>query len=413
MPPRLFIDCSETYKINLISGIQRVVRNIIERRELITKELGVEVIPVVFDKDRYIRLDEFLKTKSKVNLKEISKGIIKSKIKDERIYSILKSIYLKAKLIRSYFLYFRKNIIPKEEGLFKSSDILLMIDIYWNPEYECFCYKNIISELKRNKVKIINLVYDVLALENPNYVMKYFFKQLYNSFYYMLSYTDCILTISKSEKIRIENYLRSINVEKEVDYFYLGSDFASKKIDENKLKELEKFTPYFLMVGTIEPRKGYDVAFDAFEKLWEKGFDKNLVIVGKVGWMVDELIAKMKNSKFYDKKLFILNSVPDDFLQGFYIKSKAVICASRREGFGLPVIEAMHYKKPLITTDIDVFREIGGDYPVYFKCGDSDDLIRAILDLENYSFDYKEKSFKPLTWDESVLMMCERIKKWI
>lgn len=41
----------------------------------------------------------------------------------------------------------------------------------------------------------------------------------------------------------------------------------------------------FLMVGTLEPRKGHQQVLDAFELLWDSGIDVNLVVVGKVGWM--------------------------------------------------------------------------------------------------------------------------------
>ena len=54
--------------------------------------------------------------------------------------------------------------------------------------------------------------------------------------------------------------------------------------------------PTFLMVGTLEPRKGHVQTLDAFEQLWQSGDDINLVIVGKQGWMVEELF------EFNDKK---------------------------------------------------------------------------------------------------------------
>jgi len=409
MPPRLFIDCTETYNINLISGIQRVVREIVKRKDLISQEMGIQAIPVVFHEGRYIELGEFLKIKSKYNIKEIAKEGLKSRIKNERIYQLIKFFYLKAKNLKSYFTYISRDLFRESDEFFMPSDILFVPDIFWNPEYQSPCYKKTISEIKRKNVLVIFLVHDIIAFENPEYFMKYFIDQIYSSFFHMLSYTDYILTISKSEKVHIENYLRSNNIKKEVDYFYLGSDFTDKKITEDMLKETKIYAPYFLMVGTIEPRKGYDTAFCAFEKLWDAGFDKNLVIAGKVGWMVDELLLAIRNSKYFNKRLFLLNSVSDDLLQCLYKDAEAVICASKREGFGLPLVEAMHYKKPIIASDIDVFREIGKDYPIYFKPGNSDDLMNAVLKFQA-GVRLNNTEFNPLTWDESVKMMCRRIK---
>ncbi|MFN0630266.1 glycosyltransferase, partial [Bacillus anthracis] len=54
-----------------------------------------------------------------------------------------------------------------------------------------------------------------------------------------------------------------------------------------------KQRPSFLMVGTLEPRKGHAQVLDAFENLWKGGANLNLVIVGKVGWMVDLLVQRL------------------------------------------------------------------------------------------------------------------------
>ena len=52
------------------------------------------------------------------------------------------------------------------------------------------------------------------------------------------------------------------------------------------------------MVGTLEPRKGYKDIIEAFELLWGTGENARLIIVGKHGWMVDDLVSAINNSKY-------------------------------------------------------------------------------------------------------------------
>ncbi|MEM3291055.1 MAG: glycosyltransferase, partial [Candidatus Micrarchaeaceae archaeon] len=84
------------------------------------------------------------------------------------------------------------------------------------------------------------------------------------------------------------------------------------------------------------------------------------------------------------------------------------------EGFGLPLVEAIQKRIPVIASDIDVFREIGKDYPVYFNPNDPNDLIEKIK-LLGKQLNNKEKTSNsyPLNWDDSIKLMCERIKNYV
>jgi len=117
--------------------------------------------------------------------------------------------------------------------------------------------------------------------------------------------------------------------------------------------------PTILMVGTIEPRKGYDVALAAFEHLW-RARDKDaptLVIVGKPGWRTDALQDLLRSHPEQGKRLFWLPNVSDDGLGRLYGACTAVFLASHGEGFGLPAIEAAMHGRHALVRDLPVFRE--------------------------------------------------------
>jgi glycosyltransferase involved in cell wall biosynthesis len=107
--------------------------------------------------------------------------------------------------------------------------------------------------------------------------------------------------------------------------------------------------PSFLMVGTIEPRKGHLQALEAFEQLWAEGEDVNLVIVGREGWKPlagrrpphpAPQMERLRDSPELGRRLLWLHGIDDDTLQQVYEASTCLLFPSEGEGFGLPLIEA-------------------------------------------------------------------------
>ncbi|MFP5392727.1 MAG: glycosyltransferase, partial [Gammaproteobacteria bacterium] len=145
--------------------------------------------------------------------------------------------------------------------------------------------------------------------------------------------------------------------------------------------------PSFLMVGTIEPRKGHLDALDAFERLWEAGRKVNLVIVGNEGWKplanaerrtIPAIVARISQHPQLNQRLFWLKGIDDAYLAELYRTSACLLAASEGEGFGLPLIEAAHHGLPVIARDIPVFREVAGEAAFYFN-GDLAGAIKAWL----------------------------------
>ena len=141
--------------------------------------------------------------------------------------------------------------------------------------------------------------------------------------------------------------------------------------------------PHFLMVGTLEPRKGHRIALDAFDKLWAEGVDAALTIVGKTGWGIDHLVERIKHHPELGKRLVWHESVDDAELSRLYSSCDALIAASFAEGFGLPIVEAGHFGKPVLASDIPVFREVGAGAAEahFFQVGDSTALADAVKDF--------------------------------
>ncbi|MGH7104031.1 MAG: glycosyltransferase [Acetobacteraceae bacterium] len=162
--------------------------------------------------------------------------------------------------------------------------------------------------------------------------------------------------------------------------------------------------PGFLMVGTIEPRKGHAQVLDAFERLWASGVSANLVIVGRQGWMVEELVGRMRANLRRHRRLVWLERISDEELETLYASSACLLVASEGEGFGLPLIEAARHGLPVLARDVPVFREVASAHARYFRAATGEELARAIRGwLAAFAAGTHERSDRMpwLTWAES------------
>jgi glycosyltransferase involved in cell wall biosynthesis len=161
--------------------------------------------------------------------------------------------------------------------------------------------------------------------------------------------------------------------------------------------------PFILMVGTIEPRKAYADVLDAFETLWTTGNETRLVIVGKQGWKVEALIQRLQTHTEIGKRLVWLNTPDDTVLRALYQQCQGVLMASKGEGYGLPLIEAAYFNKPMLVRDIPIFREIVGNAASYFSGTVHSDLLQALLKWLNQleSSNVPEQYPPSATWQTS------------
>lgn len=205
-----------------------------------------------------------------------------------------------------------------------------------------------------------------------------------------------------------------------VSSFHLGADVESSlpsmgmPDDAQTILDSLKTTPSFLMVGTVEPRKGHAQTLAAFELLWAQGMDLNLIIVGKQGWLVNQLVDKLRQHTELNRHLFWLEGISDEYMEKVYAASSCLIAASEGEGFGLPLIEAARHKLPIIARDIPVFREVAGEHAYYFKGLDPYSLADAIKSwLILYAEDKSPQSGNMpwLTWRHSAAQLMNWISR--
>lgn len=200
----------------------------------------------------------------------------------------------------------------------------------------------------------------------------------------------------------------------QLGYFHLGADIeasaptAGLPADAEALLHQLATRPGMLTVGTLEPRKGHRQVVDAFDLLWRDGHEVNLIIVGKKGWMVDELAERLAGHPEAGKRLFWLQGVSDEMLLKLYQSAACLLAPSEGEGFGLPLIEAAQKGIPIIARGLPVFREVAGTHAHYFEGDTGADMAQAIaewLALSANGTAPQSRDMPWLTWRDSAVQL--------
>jgi glycosyltransferase involved in cell wall biosynthesis len=344
---QLFVDVSVLCEHDAKSGIQRVTRAIV-RQLLEHPPAGWEVRPVRLDRSVmiYRYANRFMHA-----LNVGTRGIDDE---DEWVDSQQGDVFFGLDLVA--------DCVPPAEGWFAAQ--------------------------RRRGVKIYFVVYDLLPVLRPEWFPEVIATVFPPWLLTISTVSDGLICISRAVADDLGMWLDASQVERvrelKLGYFHLGADIDSSQpssgmpADAPSILSAMRQRPTFLMVGTVEPRKGHVQAFGAFERLWAAGVDVNLVVVGKAGWGVEGLADTLKQHAEHSEHFFWLEGISDEFLQKVYEASACLFAPSLGEGFGLPLIEAAQKSLPILARDLPVFREVAGDHAFYFTGHADEDLSAAV-----------------------------------
>jgi alpha-1,2-rhamnosyltransferase len=292
----------------------------------------------------------------------------------------------------------------------RTNDVFLMPEGGWEePQY----VSAIMEMVRLAGGKNITLLHDIIALYMPELCYPGVPERIDNWFQCCVLQSDAVICVSQSTAQDLIMHLKThvkLNTKQNlrVGWSLSGtSKLSSQGVNPNN--EMPFFSSkYYLSVGSIEPRKGYSIALDAFEQVWAAGWDATYIIVGRNGWNQEGFINRVYRHKEYNKRLYLLNDVDDNLLSKLYQKAHRLLCCSIYEGFGLPIIEAASHGLPCIVSDIPVFREIGKEGSVYFNVADH--LHLASIISKTFNEQSRETNLNFLTWDQSALNTLLMIK---
>ncbi|WP_050928953.1 glycosyltransferase family 4 protein [Aestuariivita boseongensis] len=170
--------------------------------------------------------------------------------------------------------------------------------------------------------------------------------------------------------------------------------------------DIDLTQPYFVTVGTIEPRKNHALLLDAWEVLTnELPADQvpRLYICGSRGWKNEAVFARL-DALSRDGPVRELPGLPDAALSALVQNARAMVFPSEAEGYGLPPIEAATLGTPVICLDLPVYRETLADIPVYLKATDRYLLANTVQSLSKgpkvEQISGSTVGFRAPTWDD-------------
>ena len=256
-------------------------------------------------------------------------------------------------------------------------------DVFWGLDLQPSVVPHRQSDLimlRLRGIKVVFTVYDLLPILLPETFARGAAEGHSRWLNTLAKVSDGLISISAAVSAQLKQWLTLFGPQQghavKLGWAHLGADLlkintgtpeSHTTTEQSRQLAAMARHPAFLMVGTLEPRKAQTQALAAFELLWSRGEQVNLVIVGKAGWLVDDIVARLRSHPLRERHVFWLEGIDDAMLEQVYATCSCLIAASLDEGYGLPLIEAARHKLPILARDIAIFREVAGEHATYFS----------------------------------------------
>lgn len=236
----------------------------------------------------------------------------------------------------------------------------------------------------KTETKTVYVLHDLNFIHSPK-DLPFWVRKYYNR--YVPRYVkkaERIATVSEFTKQDIVNSFKA-NPDK-IDVVYNGVNESYHHVD-NDTKKFTRFkysngNPYFIYVGSINPRKNIANLLRAFDNFKKKTPNNaNLVIVGAKMWggykELDHVYKHMK----YQKDVLFTGRLSNEELNKVISSALAMVYVSKFEGFGIPILEAMKCQTPVITSNITSMPEVAGDAAFLIDPHSVNSITEAMLKI--------------------------------
>jgi alpha-1,2-rhamnosyltransferase len=430
--PCVYLECTTTFASRYNTGIQRTVRSIVNAACGLPGPWVCR--PIVFNGRYFEVIDRLPAPRRSVSsvapsgterlrrafhfaragaIRLLPSAALRARVNSPRLEFALRRAVYATQNLRRWAASFRRR--GNGRLAFGPRDVVVLLDATWGVDLS--------RELRRVRAagaRVWMLVQDLIPINHPDVAPEGLPLLLDAWLRRTIPLSDGLLAISRTVADDVRAYMRDRIADptgRHIDSFYLGAGFDPAPAGE---ADLTRITGAFhrcsgdvyLVVGTIEPRKDCGRILAAFERLWAEGSDVALMFLGRAGWRSYDLIDRLRSHSEHGRQLFWFEDGSDAELGFAYRHAAALIFASRCEGFGLPLVEAMHYGLPVLASDIPVFREIGGDYPDFFRPGDERAIYDAVRRFagSRISGPNTVRTPKPWpSWTDSARMLLDKV----
>lgn len=393
MTMRVFVDCTDTQRCGFNTGIQRVVRNIANHCAAIGENLGMTCQPVILVDGCYTPISTIEHGRAKQRKFALRSAVNKgyslfvrklaallprawqrflTGTKHEPSLALI-IVFLLTPLVWVWHMARRSSAHPPAAlptVHFREGDILLLADCVWN--YSPWAA---VHAARAAGARVAAIIYDIIPVTHGQFFASSSRECFVAALSPMFEQVDTFLCISAYTETQLRTYYVAQPYSRTLGPKKFGTFTLGVELDildprgciRTKIRSV--FSPgqsVYLAVGTLEPRKNHAYLLRVFQALWDEGSPAALLIVGRVGWMCEDMLEAIRCHPRVGQQLFFMDDVSDTELDYCYTHARALLFPAIVEGFGLPIIEALHKGLPVFASDIPVFHEVGGEHVAYF-----------------------------------------------
>ena len=394
---RILVESTCSLDTNFTTGIQRVVRSVIAEAESVSRQMGIECVPVVFRKGRFYDARKAWQRRIRRQNRQGQSTLHCFARELDRFAPRAAQFYCSAR-VRVRKLFYPKTLLRTlndarwqlgaEPVVPGGTDVLLLLDETWRlPIWPA------VEQAGANGCRVGAVVYDLIPIDHPQFFESEFVRLFAERTETLLEHSDFLLPISETVAGRLKAHMRAVlpqpqTSQKLVTSFRLGAASTDVPAAGSVCRRVQSLfnpdseNPPYLCVGTLEPRKNHEYLLNAFETVWKRTSQVKLCIAGRVGWKCQAILERIRRDPRFGKSLFLFTDLNDAELFACYRQARALVSCSVDEGFGLPIVEGLRHGIRVMASDIPVHREIGRESCDYFDLADPTSLAGQVLAME-------------------------------
>lgn len=253
--------------------------------------------------------------------------------------------------------------------------------------------------------RVFTFIHDLIPIEFPEYVRPVEKVRHMRRITNTLRYSRGIVVNSKYTESSLMDFAKESGLALPPTLVApLGHNLEAERI--GPLPPVVK-APYFLFLGTIEPRKNHLLILTVWRELARRmgSATPQLVVVGRRGWECEQIIDLLDRCEALRPHVRELNEASDELVAALIRGARALLLPSFAEGFGMPVQEALAVGTPVIASPLPTFLEIAGEIPDYAETFDGVRWLHLIMDYASPDSMCREnqlermRSFRQMTWE--------------
>jgi len=308
-------------------------------------------------------------------------------------------------MLRDTDTHFRSRMLRFAPGAFASGTSQVDGDgrVYINVSHTDFDLDSHVRWTERCRLRSTYLIHDLIPITDPQFCRRHAVKRHHGRVVNALRTASGIMVTSSSTAVELEDFARSQRLPMPPT---LTAALAGASLNGAMAARRALDTPYFLCVGTIEPRKNHLMLLQIWRQMVER-MGRNtpkLVIVGQWGAQSQPVRDMLRTCTTLGDHVTLHTRCSDRELTAWIAGARAVLMPTLAEGFGLPMVEALKLGVPVIASDLPCFREFGQGIPTLVAPLDLSAWERTIVSFLEHAPEHKRQldaigAFQAPTWE--------------